>query len=642
MKELIVFIFLFDFFQRIICNCTPYSYDPNTIQGENGTYMCVFNNIIHPCPDDSFCEFSFDKENIACIPKENNHNSFFDSYIDNLFMGRRLEENSTCHDDKDCPFGNGCLGETCTPYFSLFDLSKVPEGGRRFCKSYFEIDGQCQTLTNIYPSTYPKVSDDNSTKCIYRNRYNKIFELQRECGFDGKGYCKEYSGRVADKYITMLKIMFVNNTNCDDKIDERLKLCKKDILEETDNNLKERVRFFNLTEIRYEYEYKMPSLLSDSSNRTANDIISIIFPYYNRNHTDEVKRECPIFKCEEKNVIENKNETKGACLISYTKGINDTNVTLIKDVCSVTEFCSINGSNPLMLMQGKPIEGHCEKITNSVSPKKYPGEICKSNGIDLGYCVNNVSCTSCSKKDKDGNCIEFRCEGKKENETCSSSIECNATLYCNETNFKCMPQVGRNYYCYNTTSCKNKYVCHNHTCIDYFSLNDGDSIINEFDSNKIPLEYFCKYSTVDYETKTCYSLISDSKDENIEFDECIQGDRCVYNTTLNTKVTKICECGFNNLGKAYCPLPHNREKSLWHKYFEAVKSKFNNKCHTLNRFNCNETNAYALKDISFYSHYLEKGHLFYKSVKCAVSVLNDNYIQMKYIILLILLSIIIM
>ena len=633
MKKVIVIIFLFDFIQRIVSSksCVKYSYDPS-IYIENNKTFCVHNNVIHPCSDDTICPFTFSKSNISCISKENvSSNSFFDSYIDILFVNRRLEGNDTCQIDQNCTFESGCLRGKCVPYFSLLDLSNVTNEYetdlevRRFCKSYYAYNGICQTLTNIY-------SDDNS-KCKYRSRYNEIFEFEAECGFDGKKYCKEYSGRVADKYITMLKIMLINNTNCNNINDTRLNLCEKDRNEKDDKSVIERVRFFNQTKIRYEYEYKMPTLFSSESSvldENATAIMNIIFPYYNKTHIDEVKRECPIFKCEEKN----ETETNKICLRSSTTGINDTNVTLIKDVCNETSFCTINGSIPLMLMQGKEMEGHCEPILNSVSRKRYPGEICTiENQIDP--CVYG-NCT-CNNTD----CSLYRCKGKELNEECNSTIECSATLYCNASN-KCAPQLGRGSDCTNSTECKNKYLCNNKKCIEYFSLNDGEKIINN-DTDEIPLEYFCKYATVNYTDKTCYSLYNESKDENLEFDECIPGQKCYYRTNpTNISVTKVCECGFNNLGKAYCPLPHNRQKALWHKYFEALKSKFNNKCHTLNRFNCNETNSYAVQDISFYSHYLEKGHLFYKSVKCAVAVLNENYIQVKSLIMLILISILIL
>ena len=197
-------------------------------------------------------------------------------------MSRRLEEKGGCKNDKDCIFESGCLRGKCVPYFSLLDLSNVTNEYetdlevRRFCKSYYAYNGICQTLTNIY-------SDDNS-KCKYRSRYNEIFEFEAECGFDGNKYCKEYSGRVADKYITMLKIMFINNTNCNNTNDTRLNLCEKDRNEKDDKSVIERVRFFHQTQIRYEYEYKMPTLFSSESSvldENAAAIMNIIFPYYN-------------------------------------------------------------------------------------------------------------------------------------------------------------------------------------------------------------------------------------------------------------------------------------------------------------------------------------------------------------------------
>ena len=249
MKKVIVIIFLFDFIQRIVSSksCVKYSYDPSIYIKNNKTF-CVYDNVIHPCSDDTICPFTFNDSNIECSKENVSSNSFFDSYNDILFVNRRLEEKGECKIDKNCKFESGCLRGKCVPYFSLLDLSNVTNENetdlevRRFCKSYYAYNGICQTLTNIY-------SNDTS-KCKYRNRYNEIFELEPECGFDGNTYCKEYSGRVADKYITMLKIMFINNTNCNNTDDKRLNLCKKDITEKYDKSVIERVRFFNQTQIQ--------------------------------------------------------------------------------------------------------------------------------------------------------------------------------------------------------------------------------------------------------------------------------------------------------------------------------------------------------------------------------------------------------
>ena len=76
--------------------------------------------------------------------------------------------------------------------------------------------------------------------------------------------------------------MFINNTNCNNETDKRLNLCKKDITEKYDKSVIERVRFFNQTQIQYEYEYKMPTLFSSESSvldENAAAIMNIIFPY---------------------------------------------------------------------------------------------------------------------------------------------------------------------------------------------------------------------------------------------------------------------------------------------------------------------------------------------------------------------------
>ena len=82
-------------------------------------------------------------------------------------------------------------------------------------------------------------------------------------------------------------------------------------------------------------------------------------------------------------------------------------------------------------------------------------------------------------------------------------------------------------------------------------------------------------------------------------------------------------------GIANCPPGHNQNIEIWLKYFKALIRKFDNTCHTLSRYNRFLSNEYILSDISFYSHYLEKRKIFYKAARCAVKVLDGNYIKNK-------------
>ena len=94
---------------------------------------------------------------------------------------------------------------------------------------------------------------------------------------------------------------------------------------------------------------------------------------------------------------------------------------------------------------------------------------------------------------------------------------------------------------------------------------------------------------------------------------------------------KKCECGFNIEGIANCPSGHNQNIKIWLKYFKALIRKFDNTCHTLSRYNRFLSNKYALSDISSYSHYLGKGHIFNKAARCEVKVIDGNYIKNKLI-----------
>lgn len=615
MKEfLIYFLFLFYYVRCDNEECEPYRY--NSTKESN----CVDDFVVHPC-DNGTCHFEFENKYISCNVTEiqninnysiNDYNSLFP-----YFNFNSLNEGENCSIDTDCPQDYGCLNGKCTAYFSKKDLENVSNtslfnkiDGRRFCMSFNQVDGLCQTLYLIEYNQTRKKNED----CIYRNRYNQIINLKdvRSCGYDGYAHCPiGANSRYYTDYLTMMRIMYLNNPNCNNN--ERMTLCEKD-LKSDDEVIKKQVKYYKETQFLFEKGQSFKSLLNKEVEN-SNDILNIIAPEYQKT---EVSKICPTFKC-----IDNDDKKRVNCLETVYSS-QSINVSLF-DICKDKEYCSVGGSNPLMLMQGKAVNGVCKEIINSTISLRYPGENCMNAPCAYGECINNY------------------CTGKKVDEKCDNDSQCFNGTYC--SNNICKPQLKEGESCKTTYECQNNLLCYNHTCQDILFSLTGSIMQDETDT--APKEYYCKYGTADYSKNICYEIHSESGSnqgsKGFEYQNCTYGTQCTYHRSddKTKKIYKQCECGFNSEGKAYCPLAHDQDKEIWEKYFKALARKFNNNCHTLSRYNCFTSNEYAVNDISFYSHYLEKGHLFYKAVKCAIKVLNAYYLQSTLMATITLIGIII-
>ena len=69
------------------------------------------------------------------------------------------------------------------------------------------------------------------------------------------------------------------------------------------------------------------------------------------------------------------------------------------------------------------------------------------------------------------------------------------------------------------------------------------------------------------------------------FVECKRGENCYY-TDGTAYFKSHCDCGYNAEGKAYCPLPNKYNEEDWFERVKTQAEQTNNKCHSLNRFNC--------------------------------------------------------
>ena len=118
--------------------------------------------------------------------------------------------------------------------------------------------------------------------------------------------------------------------------------------------------------------------------------------------------------------------------------------------------------------------------------------------------------------------------------------------------------------------------------------------------------------------------------------------KCLYNALPITSgtISKECGCGYNQKGIGYGPKFHDYFEKDWENYFTYLKKSYDNKCHTLNRYNCFLSSSYDEK-VKKLKNKLIDGHLFYKSESCAEKVLNENFLKINNLLFLLIIAFII-
>lgn len=233
--------------------------------------------------------------------------------------------------------------------------------------------------------------------------------------------------------------------------------------------------------------------------------------------------------------------------------------------------------------------------------KELPGEPCKQNS----ECLSNTCQTTCI--------------GLAEKETCKSSNDCNAGLYCDSNNVcKNLINTGDE-GCQNDFDCQNDSGCQDSSkkCIKYFSLKNGVS------SNNAKL---CESNFISNGICWDTSLLN----ESLHCDE--DQDHCLYSILgMGMNFTKACECSLVDKNCRFCPLPTTDQ--LYLDYLDALKDilESNKESHSLNRFK-SRTRMQAKK-------MLIKDFPKYKEIdKCVESLfIRGDFITMNTLIMIVLL-----
>jgi len=339
------------------------------------------------------------------------------------------------------------------------------------------------------------------------------------------------------------------------------------------------------------------------------------------------KWQCPKYSC---NLTAIKDNT--TCLKTvnpFNEFGTDAVVYLKTGVCKNGQVCNV-GAN--QLYQNWTSSVGCVSIDKKPDEKKtvYPGEACKTQ-----YDCYNSNYTDRKTKEamqhrwETGFCIDGICSGQKEGGYCNITQECWVGTFCN--GLRCEKQQPERGFCIDSTYCLNNLLCLNNTCAQMYSQKNGTFLSKDFNDKNL-----CEMGATDPDTNQCAQLrylpAFNTTPDAEGFVKCNLGDKCNYTTGFYDengklkKFTQDCGCGYNAEGQGYCPLPHDTKTDAWRSYYKTKAKAFANKCHTLNRGNCNEQIPDALqKEVASADRRSQNAHMYKAAVPCAEQVMSSAF-----------------
>lgn len=511
------------------------------------------------------------------------------------------KDQEKCTVDTDCDIEHGCFNNKCTHYYTLADgqyigTSTPISNILSLCQSgYSDENGICQTLTQKQEKT---ICND-ATPCQYQYGEETVTLPENcLCGYnrDGLSYCKLGSGDdTYMKYIEKLKKYYFISGKC--HLAERGgDGCAQDLVN-GDATIKK--------EIQLLYNAKVEALYNNRIYDADQCALEIELPDYQL--TNPISK-CAVYKCQD--------SQQKCAASSFDIESSEISITL-SNVCKKPETCVDDPNSAFYVKDDTSFE--CKNKT--VSNTRLPGEECESNDDCMQTLISEIN-----------QCVSNKCTGFDEGHECVADEQCLVGLYCDGS--KCQKQKSSNSECKRSYECKNDLLCYTSKCLDVIhSIEAGQDLSSLSDEDKKISDKYCEYGQV-YDNK-CVELNGNNAKEE-EFVQCNYGDNCEYsvigsNSTEITKISKKCECGFNDKGQGYCPKFHDYKTKEWQKYYSAIRDKADNKCHTKNRFNCYIKDDGNQNKISEIKNKVINAHLFYGAVECAESVLSSGLLKLSLI-----------
>jgi hypothetical protein len=225
----------------------------------------------------------------------------------------------------------------------------------------------------------------------------------------------------------------------------------------------------------------------------------------------------------------------------------DNRIVNLTASCQEGEQCNVNFPEYFWLanLYNKNQTFHCIPSTNStLSSVRLPGEDCTKDG----ECVHDP------RDPVTGKCVNGKCSGHSEGETCKDHTGCLKGLYCDRGSKTCQKQKAKDSDCVTSYECINSVLCHQGKCnLEPFSLPLGSQVSTDdrdMDMWKCSMAFTHNY--------TCTML--NQKDTKQTYVPCNPSENCIYNTNEGDEINNMCDCGYNSNGQGYCMVGQNKSK----------------------------------------------------------------------------------
>lgn len=294
---------------------------------------------------------------------------------------------------------------------------------------------------------------------------------------------------------------------------------------------------------------------------------------------------------------------------------NNKNYDINVKGCSEEAFRCRNFKDRSLWSTTKENVVTCSKVLDKKNREPFingtlaPGEIC----------LTNEECYSGECKDDSIfaflNSYSSRvfvnlCQGKKENDPCTNSLECNIMLYCDSRFKVCKKQKNETQDCSTSEDCKNYMDCYEGKCTELWSKEAGTPM----DASN---SQFCKSSFVYNSLCQDISLIEKDlslteKREISKKVDCTNSEICYYWLPLKNEIISFkegyCNCGFNKNGLAYCR--HGSDSTVYNDYIIEKRKilGFKNhrtgvevsaQCHVTKKLTCNSIKLRDIQGIKY-------------------------------------------
>ncbi|CAG9335540.1 unnamed protein product [Blepharisma stoltei] len=466
----------------------------------------------------------------------------------------QVKSGSACSQNNDYQCANGliCINLVCTSLFSVATGNQVDNdfvnddtGFSTACTSGYAVydeDNQFYTCTKApHSENALPMKCTPGSKCVSSDLHSK----NCTCGINqnGDSYCPLFEGdSYVQSMITSWKAIAQLNSGCNSYRRWGYQCFAT-------QSIANQIQWYTWAANYTLYYNELYPLIQENQECTRQIETSSYWNIMAALSSSSASIQCPVYFCG----TDKTNWGAEQCIF-YEKDVLNYKVTDILSLnpCSTGTTCPTSQTSQ---------NSTCTASTTQLS---YAGD----------YCKKNEDCAS-------GTCKNKVCSGAALAGACTNVQDCNPGLYCNTTTKVCDAQKVEGVNCASDYECLNNMTCNLGICIPYYSLPVG-SVTNSV--NSAGFSRACNFGFANLTTTTaplkgiCAKPPVSPSTGPIQ---CQPGAKCLDKTGT---YSKICTCGLNEFGTAYCPSFEGDiylKNSIIHMKTLMTKNKI---CNTESRF----------------------------------------------------------